>query len=104
MPAGSLHATLAALLAILAAPACGSVEETMIERGHPPAYAEGYADGCASGKAAAGGSFAQARKAASRYGAEDRYTAGWDDGFEECRRDMAAMVLHARVRNRNRDK
>ena len=70
----------------------------MIARGHPPAYAQGYAHGCASGKAAAGGLFADARKDASRYGGDDQYTNGWDAGFEECRRDMAAMVLDARLR------
>lgn len=103
MPAGRLPATLAALLTALALAACGSIEETMIERGHPPAYAAGYADGCASGKAAAGGVFAEARKDASRYDADSQYTQGWDVGFEECRADMAAMVLDARLRNPSRD-
>jgi hypothetical protein len=104
MSASSLQATLPVLLAALAVAACGSVEQTMIERGFPPAYAEGFADGCASGKEAAGGWFVQARKDTRRYGADGQYTAGWDDGFEECRRDMTAMVRHARIRNRNRDK
>jgi flagellar biosynthesis/type III secretory pathway protein FliH len=104
MPARSLPALFAPLLTALAVAACGSVEQAMIERGFPPAYAEGYADGCASGKEAAGGLIAQARKDTRRYGADDQYTAGWDEGFAQCRRDMAAMVWHARVRNRNRDK
>jgi hypothetical protein len=98
-----LQPTLAALIAALAVAACSSVEETMIERGHPPAFAQGYADGCASGKEAAGGVFAQARKDASRYDADEQYTEGWNDGFEACRRDMAAMVLDARLRNPSRD-
>ena len=103
MPASSFQATLAALATALAVAGCRSVEETMIERGHPPAYAAGYADGCPSGKEAAGGLFADARRDASRYGADDQYTEGWDVGFEECRRDMAAMVLDARLRNPSRD-
>ena len=98
-----LPSALAALLTAPAVAACGSVEKTMIERVHPPAYAAGYADGCASGKEAAGGLFADARKHASRYGADDQYPEGWDVGFEECRRDMAAMVLDARLRNPSRD-
>jgi hypothetical protein len=104
MPASRLQAILAGLFTALTVAACGSVERTMIERGFPPAYAQGYADGCASGKQAAGGWFAQARKDTPRYDVDDQYTKGWDDGFAECRRDMAAMVWHARVRNRNRDK
>jgi hypothetical protein len=104
MPASSLQAIIAALLMALAVAACGSVRETAIERGFPPAYADGYADGCASGKQAAGGLFADARKDASRYAADDQYAAGWNDGFEQCRRDMAAMVLDARLREPSRDK
>ena len=85
MPAGRLETMLAALATALA-------------------YAEGYADGCASGKEAAGGLFAEALKDASRYGADDQYTRGWNEGFEECRRGTAAMVLDARLRNPSRDK
>ena len=90
MPVSSCRGALVALLTAPAVAACGSVVETMIERSHPPAHAAGYADGCASGKEAAGGLFADARKHASRYGADDQYPEGWDVGFEECRRDMAA--------------
>ena len=95
---------LVALLTTVALAACGSIEETMIEQGHPPAYAEGYADGCASGKAAAGGLFADARKDANRYGADRQYTQGWESGFDECRSDMAGMVLAARLRNPSKEK
>ena len=94
-----------AILAILA-PAfasCASVEQALIEQGQPPAYAAGYADGCASGKEAAGGLFADARKDQDRYGADSQYTQGWDEGFEECRRDMTAMVLDARRRDPSRE-
>jgi hypothetical protein len=103
MSPGRSQTTLAALLAALGLAACGSIEDTLIEHGHPPAYAEGYADGCASGEEAAGGLFAQSRKDAVRYGADQEYTPGWDAGFAKCRADMAAMVLDARLRNPSRD-
>jgi hypothetical protein len=104
MPRGRSQATLvAALLAAATVAACGSVEENLIERGHPPAYAKGYADGCASGKEAAGGMFAEAQKDTGRYGADTEYTQGWDAGLAQCRADMAAMVLDARLRNPSRD-
>ena len=103
MPAARLPTMLAALVAAVALAGCGSVEETMLDRGFPPAYAEGYADGCASGKEAAGGLFAEARKDERRYDSDSQYTRGWNEGFEECRRDMARMVLNARLRNPNRD-
>lgn len=99
-----LRAAFAAVGTVLLLAACGSPREAMIAQGHPPAYADGYDDGCSSGKEAAGGLFAEARQDASRYGADERYTAGWDDGFENCRRVTAAAVLDARRRNPSRDK
>lgn len=103
MAARQVQPALAALITAVAVAACGSVEGTMIERGHATAYAEGYGHGCASGKDAAGGLFAEARKNASRYGVDEQYTEGWNHGFEECRSDMAAMILDARLRNPSRD-
>lgn len=103
MSAGRRQVASAALLATLVLAGCGSVEQAMIERGHTPAYAAGYADGCDSGKEAAGGLFAEGGKDASRYGADQQYTEGWDAGFARCRADMAAMVLDARLRNPSRD-
>jgi hypothetical protein len=88
--------TLAALATILSLAACASVKETMIERGFPPAYAEGYADGCSSGKEAAGGLFDETRKDMTRYGTDGQYTKGWDNGFQQCRSDMAAAVASDR--------
>jgi hypothetical protein len=103
MSSGRSQTTLAALFAVLGVAACGSIEDTLIERGQTPAYAKGYADGCASGNEAAGGLFAQNRKDASRHGTDEEYTTGWDAGFAKCRADMAALVLDARLRNPSRD-
>ena len=92
MSAKRLRTTLAALVTTLTLAACGSVKETMIERGFRPAYAEGYDDGCSSGKAAAGGLFDETRKDMTRYGTDRQYTQGWDNAFQQCRSDMAASV------------
>jgi hypothetical protein len=89
--------TLAALVTILALAACASVRETMIERGFPPAYADGYADGCSSGNKAAGALFDQARKDTTRYGTDRQYAQGWDKGFEQCRSQMAATIESDRL-------
>jgi hypothetical protein len=95
---------LAAVLTALALAACGSTKEALIEQGFPPGYAEGYDDGCSSGKADAGSLLAESRKDASRYGADDQYSQGWDAGFAQCQRDTAAMVRDARLRNPSREK
>jgi hypothetical protein len=84
---------------------CTSVQESLVQRGYPPAYAEGYEHGCASGKAAGGGLFAEAQKDESRYGAgEGEYAQGWDAGYAKCLSDTRAMVVDARTRNPSREK
>ena len=102
MHAGRWHATLAVLITP-ALSACTSTRDALIARGFPPAYAEGYDAGCSSGNAAAGSTFHSARKDASRYAADSPYAQGWDDGFARCQRDMAAMVLDARLRRSKGD-
>jgi hypothetical protein len=93
------------LVTAIALAACTSVHEGLIERGYPPAYAEGYEHGCASGKAAAGDLFGQAQKDESRYQDSDsQYAQGWDAGYAKCLGDMRAMVIDARMRKPSRDK
>ena len=103
MHARTREAALAVLITALAVAACTSTRDALIAQGFPPAYAEGYDDGCASGKAAAGSTFHSARKDASRYAADSQYAQGWDAGFARCERDMAAMVLDARLRRPGND-
>ena len=82
-----------AIIATLLVAACTSTHEALIERGYPPAYAQGYEDGCASGKATGGGLFAQARKDESRYAdSASPYARGWNAGYAKCLGDMRAMV------------
>jgi hypothetical protein len=104
MPASRLQA-LALMLGVMALAACTPTEQGLIERGYPPAYAEGFEHGCASGKAAAGGLFEQAQKNESRYqDSTSEYAQGWDAGYAKCLREMRAMVIDARTRNPSRDK
>ena len=91
------------LVVALAVTACSSPREALIARGFPPAYAEGYDDGCASGNEAGGGLLAEARKDAGRYASDSQYAKGWDDGFAECKADMETMVREARLRRPSDD-
>jgi hypothetical protein len=105
MPIGWLQATLAVQVATTALAACTSTRDALVDRGYSPAYAEGYEDGCASGKADVGGLFAQAQKDQERYAASDSdYAQGWDAAFAKCRRDEQQMVIDARNRHPSRDK
>jgi len=82
--------------------ACASTEQA--DRARLRSGLTSRADGCASGKAAAGSTFHSARKDDARYAADTQYTQGFDAGFAKCRLDMAAMVLEARLRNPSKEK
>jgi hypothetical protein len=62
---------------------CQSTHEQMLQQGYPPAFADGFQDGCVSGKhsVASLGDFV---KNVPRYLKEKPYSTGWDDGFNQC--------------------
>ena len=47
--------------------------------GFPPAFRDGYGDGCASASG-------RLHQDAKRFGADRQYAAGWRDGLDACRR------------------
>ena len=106
MHRGQSQAALAALVAAAALAACTSTKDALVQRGFSPTYAEGYEQGCASGKAAAGGGdLAEAQKDESRYEASDgQYAEGWNAGFAKCQRDMQVMISEARRRRQSKDR
>lgn len=48
------------------------------------AYREGFADGCQSGRAAAGSPVDSHKKNTGRFGSDKEYAQGWSAGFERC--------------------
>jgi hypothetical protein len=104
MRGSAWQAARAIVVTAMAVAACTSTEQGLIERGYPPAYAQGYEQGCASGKAAAGGLFAQAQQDQTRYrDSNSQYAQGWDAGYAKCLADMRTMVIDARTRKPSRD-
>jgi hypothetical protein len=93
-----------AVLALGASAACGSERAEMIDRGFAPAYAEGYEDGCSSGREAGGGPFDDFSRDARRYDGDREYAHGWDAAFEICKEKMEGMVRAARLRRPSRSK
>ncbi|WP_397459837.1 hypothetical protein AB3464_20715 [Pseudomonas asplenii] len=63
---------------------CESTHDHLLMQGYPPAFADGFDDGCASGRQAAGVITGQFRKNVPRYLHEREYSTGWDDGFRQC--------------------
>jgi hypothetical protein len=96
----------AALIAAAVLAACTSTTDALLQRGFSPAYADGYEQGCASGKAAAdSGGPAAAPTDDRRYQAgEGEYAEGWDAGFGTCQRDRQIMLLEAQRRRRSKDR
>ncbi|TWI54308.1 hypothetical protein IQ22_02171 [Pseudomonas duriflava] len=62
---------------------CQSYHEQLIQQGYPPAYADGYHEGCLTGKQAVNG-IGASYKDVARYDRERHYAMGWEDGYKQC--------------------
>lgn len=94
------------LVAVLLMPllgGCQSTRDYLLAQGYPPAFASGYADGCASGDSAAKalGAF---RKNVPVYLADRQYAAGWDDGFRQCQASATADIERRLLPDSDRDR
>ncbi|WP_456373517.1 hypothetical protein [Thiolapillus sp.] len=84
-------------LATLPLLACVDQTETMVRQGYPLAYAEGFQDGCHSGKKAGGSMFDQFRKDIQRFDTDHKYAQGWSDGFRQCESEQEALERQTRM-------
>ncbi|MFJ7312178.1 hypothetical protein ACIQVE_05315 [Pseudomonas sp. NPDC098747] len=73
---------------------CQTTHEDLIAKGYPPAFADGFDDGCVSGRQAAGSISGEFRKNVPRYLKDKQYAEGWTDGFRQCQ---------AMLENKDRD-
>lgn len=62
-----------------------------MNEGASPAYAQGFDDGCSSGKKSAGDLFSQFHKNVQAFQHNQDYRQGWNDGHEECRNEWLSM-------------
>ena len=76
---------------------CASQKESMIKQGYPLAYAEGFDDGCHSGRKAGGSLFDQFKKDIRRFEIESQYAQGWSDGFRQCESEQEAIQRQTRM-------
>ena len=78
-----LTSRFALILVCVVAAGCESSLDQLVKSGYPPAYADGYAAGCSSGRHAAGaaGGF---QKDAQRFSSDTLYAQGWSDGLNQC--------------------
>ncbi len=93
----NLLITAAAVSFLLLLSGCVSQKETMVNQGYPLAYAEGYDDGCHSGRQAGGSMFDQFKKDVRRFDSDKDYAQGWSDGFRQCETEQEAMQRQMRM-------
>ncbi|MCB1890392.1 MAG: hypothetical protein KDH20_22490 [Rhodocyclaceae bacterium] len=86
-----------ALAAALMLTGCVSEKTSMIKQGYPLAYADGFDDGCHSGKKAGGSLFDQFRKDVPRFDADHQYAQGWSDGFRQCETEQESLQRQMRM-------
>ncbi len=91
MKKAGIEIVVTVIFVILYITGCASQKETMIEQGYPPAYADGYQDGCSSGNNAAGSMLDQFKKNVQLYKENNDYHQGWDDGYKQCKAKQAAF-------------
>ncbi|GEM_PF-363495 len=90
-----LMASLISFVVIL--PGCMSEADLLRQQGQPPAYVNGFDDGCHSGKKAGGSWFDQFKKDVNRFGKDKLYSQGWTDGFRQCETEEEAMLRNQRM-------
>ncbi len=61
------------------------------------AYADGFDDGCHSGKKAGGNNFEQFKKDVRRFNADQQYAQGWSDAFRECETEQKSSDRQTRM-------
>jgi len=63
---------------------CQSTHDQLLAEGYPPAFADGFQDGCGSGRQAVDVMKGQFKKNVPRYLKDSLYAQGWGDGFRQC--------------------
>ena len=76
---------------------CATQKERMVQQGYPLSYADGFDDGCHSGKKAGGSMFDQFRKDVRRFQEDPQYAQGWSDGFRQCETEQEALQRQIRM-------
>ncbi len=77
---------------------CVTEKELMIKEGYPVAYADGFDDGCHSGKSAGGSDFDRFKKDINRFEKDAKYAQGWTDAFRQCETEEEARERRSRIR------
>ena len=76
---------------------CVSQKESLINKGAPLSYADGFDDGCDSGKKAGSSRFQKFKKDSGRFVSNPPYAQGWSDGFRQCETALESVQRETRM-------
>ncbi len=93
----TLQSSAALLIGAVTLGACASERDLLLEQGYPVAYADGFEEGCHSGKKAGGALFEEFKKDVNRFEADSKYAQGWSDGFRQCESEQEALDRQIRM-------
>ena len=94
---------MAILLTLISISGCQSTAEHLLAEGYPHLFVEGFTDGCASGRQAAG-ELDGFRKNVQVYLQQPNYALGWDDGFRQCQARADRELERRLVRDSEADR
>jgi hypothetical protein len=63
---------------------CTTSPSPMMGSGHTPAYADGFSDGCQSGRWVQNSVAGSQRKDVKRFDTDKQYAEGWTAGYKDC--------------------
>ena len=87
----------AVIFSLVAVSGCVSQKEIMVQQGYPLSYADGFDDGCHSGKKAGDSMFDQFKKDVGRFANDPKYAQGWSDGFRQCETEQESLQRQMRM-------
>ena len=89
--------TMTAAASIIIFSGCATQKDIMVQQGHTLAYAEGFDDGCHSGRKAGGNMFEAFKKDEDQFSRHRKYAQGWSDGFRQCENEQESMDRQIRM-------
>jgi hypothetical protein len=95
------HFLYSAIVMMVISGGCEPVgEQVMIQNAKGVGYSKGYADGCATGRHAAGSTETNTTKDTLLYLNDAQYKTGWDTGYKECKfREERVAKLSEKTKN-----
>lgn len=67
------------------------VKNDLLANNYPESYADGYVEGCSSGRMCEGDTSYRYQKNVARYMSNNEYAKGWNNGLHHCKQEIIRM-------------